>query len=333
MNITFIREVGLLRFLRRKAVRQFYKRILRRDHSMRLPTGERMNLPISDLFASEAYITNANVDWGSERLLFSLLTNRGAFLDIGAHIGYYRLYMLPRVTDAYAFEPDPRVRQLLEANVSHNPKIKVIPWAVGATQGRAQFTLEGDSAVSHIAEETDDPNKLIVIDVVTIDSFVQARGVAVEAIKIDVEGHDTEVIQGALQVLKVQQPLVLTEAKPDPTLFALTNQVAYRVFAYIANTRTPKKSFAELHPHHPIQPATKMLFLVPPHLAQTFESLTTHPYPTPHTPSPKPPAFQPLFPVPYSLFPVSPSTQSPPESSPPHPPVFLPASPPPPEMK
>ena len=264
INIAFIREVGLFRFLRRKAVRQFYKRILRRDHTMRLPTGERMNLPISDLFASEAYITNGNVDWGSERLLFSLLTNRGVFLDIGAHIGYYSLYMLPRATEVYAFEPDPCVRQLLEANVGHNPKIKVIPWAVGATQGCARFTLEGDSAVSHLATEGDSQSKLIDVEVVTIDSFIRARGLTVEAIKIDVEGHDTEVIQGALKVLSDQQPLVLTEAKPDPALFALTNQVAYRVFAYVANPRNPKKSLAELLPNPPHPRPNQNALLSPP---------------------------------------------------------------------
>jgi len=276
MNLVFIREVGLFRFLRRKAVRQFYKRILRRDHAMRLPTGERMNLPITDLFASEAYITNGNVDWGSERLLFGLLNSRGAFLDIGAHIGYYSLYMLPRATEVYAFEPDPRVRELLEANVSHRPKIQVIPSAVGATPGRARFTLESDSAISHLAGEHDDQSKLIDVEVVTVDSFVQSRGLKVEGIKIDVEGHDTEVIQGALQVLKDQQPLVLTEAKPDQALFALTQQADYRVFAYVMNPPNPKKSFKELLLSHPTPGTTKMLFLVPPRLAQTFELPTTH---------------------------------------------------------
>jgi len=275
MNLVFIREVGPLNVIRRNAVRQFYKRILRRDHAMRLPTGEWMNLPINDLFASEAYITNGNVDWGSERLLSGLLSGRGAFLDIGAHIGYYSLYMLPRVTEVYAFEPDPRVRQLLEANVSNRPKITVIPSAVGSTPGRARFTLEGDSAISHLADEHDDVTKLIHVEVVTVDSFVQTRGLTVEAIKIDVEGHDTEVIQGALKVLSEQQPLVLTEAKPDPALFALSRQVGYRVFAYIMNPPNPKKRFTEILPASPIPGVTKMLFLVPPRVAQTFEELTS----------------------------------------------------------
>ena len=135
MNTPFIKEVGPLRWTCRTFIRQFYKRILRRDQQMRLPTGETITLPISDHSATETFITHANIDWGTEQLLFALLQRRGIFLDIGAHIGYYSLYMLPRATEVYAFEPDPRVRQLLEANVSHQPKINVIPWAVGAKPG------------------------------------------------------------------------------------------------------------------------------------------------------------------------------------------------------
>jgi len=276
MNIAFIREVGLLKFLRRKALRQCYEGVLKRDHGMLLPTGEWMNLPIGDLFASEAYITNGDVDWGSERLLFSLLTKRGAFFDIGAHIGYYSLYMLPRATEVYAFEPDPKARVLLDNNVGSNPKIHVLPLAAGAKPGRARFTLEPDSAISHFANEYDDPAKIIAIDVVTLDNFVRTRGITVEAIKIDVEGHDTEVIQGALNVLNDQHPIVLTEAKPEAALFALTRKVGYRVFAFVMKGQTPRKLFAELVPDKPIPGLTKMLFLVPPPLAKRFESLVSH---------------------------------------------------------
>lgn len=270
MNTAFIREVGLLQFIRRKFVRQYYKRILKRDHAMLLPTGEWMNLPISDRFATEAFITNGNVDWGSEALLFSLLTGSGAFLDVGSHIGYYALYMLPRAAEVYAFEPDPKVRVLLEQNVKGKSKIQVLPWAVGATPGRARFTLEADSAVSHFAGEYDNPASIITVDVITLDNFANTRGTTVEAIKIDVEGHDTAVIQGALNLMYQQQPIVLTEAQPDATLFALTRKVNYRVFAFVAHPKTRHRHLAELLPDHPIPGETKMLFLVPPRLSNAF---------------------------------------------------------------
>jgi FkbM family methyltransferase len=271
----FIKEVGPLRWLWRTAIRQYYKRIARRDHTMRLPTGEWMTLPISDRFATEAFITQGDVDWGSEALLVSMLNREGVFLDVGAHIGYYSLYVLPRVLEVYSFEPDPRVRVLLEKNVSGRPNISVLPWAVGARQGRARFTLEEHSEVSHLSAEGEESSKQVVVEVITIDEFVRLGGLPVEAIKIDVEGHDTEVIKGALNVLAEQQPLVLTEARPDAVLFALTGRVEYRVFAYVRQPKTRKKWLAELFSNLPIPGETKMLFLVPERLAEKFAKLSS----------------------------------------------------------
>ena len=125
INAVFIRDVGPLRWAWRTVRRQFYKRILCRDHRMRLPTGRWMRLPIVDHFASEAFITNADVDWGSEQLLFFLLGGKVAFLDVGAHIGYYSLHMLLRLDAVYAFEPDPRVLALLEKTSARSPTSKL----------------------------------------------------------------------------------------------------------------------------------------------------------------------------------------------------------------
>lgn len=272
INTVFIRDVGLFRWVRRTVIRQFYKRILRRDHRMRLPTGEWMTLPIGDRFASEAFITEADVDWGSETLLFSLLRREGAFLDVGAHIGYYSLYMLPRVRQAFSFEPDPRVRALLEQNVEGRSNILVVPWAVGAAPGKARFTLAAHSEVSHLSDKGDDPGSQIVVDVVTIDAFAADRSLRVEAIKIDVEGHDTEVIEGALGVLREQQPLLLTEARPDARLFALAARAECRVFAFVREPATGRKRLTELFAGAAIPGETKMLFLVPPRFCDEFSA-------------------------------------------------------------
>jgi len=263
MNTAFIKEVGPLRWAYRTAIRQFHKRILRRNQQMRLPTGEIITLPISDHSATETFITNANIDWGTEALLFSLLQRRGAFLDIGAHIGYYSLYMLPNVTAVYAFEPDPRVRVSLEKNLAGKPNAEVLPLAVSSTPGKARFTLEGNTDVSHLSRDQDASANQIEVDVTTLDAFATSRNLTVEAIKIDAEGFDTEILQGALTLLAQQRPIVVTEASPDASLFALATQIGYRVFAFVRHPSTRHRSFAELLPSVSIPGETKMLFLVP----------------------------------------------------------------------
>ena len=263
MNTAFIKEVGPLRWAYRTAIRQFHKRILGRDQRMRLPTGEIITLPISDHSATETFITNANIDWGAEKLLCSLLQRRGAFLDVGAHIGYYSLYMLPHVTAVYAFEPDPRVRVFLEKNLHGKPNAEVLPFAVSSVPGKARFTLEANADVSHLAKDNEVSTNQINVDVTTLDAFAASRNLLVEAIKIDAEGFDTEILTGALTLLAQQRPLVITEASPDSTLFALLSPIAYRVFAFLRQPATRKRSFAELLSHVAITGETKMLFLIP----------------------------------------------------------------------
>jgi hypothetical protein len=116
---------------------------------------------------------------------------------------------------------------------------------------------------------------------VTIDTFVFERGLAVEAIKIDVEGHDIEVIRGAMGVLEEQQPLVLTEAKADAELFALMQGISYRVHAYVRLPRTREKLMTELSADVPIAGETKMLFLVPHRLKRRFSQAVKSLLPVP----------------------------------------------------
>jgi FkbM family methyltransferase len=239
---------------------------------MRLPTGEWITLPLSSHFASEVFVTGADVDWGSEKLFNLVIDGHGAFLDVGANIGYYSLYLLPKVSAVYSFEPDPRARKSLEVNASGKPKITVVPSAIGAKKGEALFVLDESSETSHLATASEKNQNMIKVDVTTIDAFVTERGISVECIKVDAEGLDLEVLAGAINVLIGQQPLVLTEARPDAALFALIEKAGYRVFAFIRDARTRERAFAELQRGIAPGGATKMLFLVPSRLVERFKA-------------------------------------------------------------
>ncbi len=108
MNKPFILSVGVLPWVTRTAIRQFTKRVLRRGIRMRLPTGTSFMIPRNSLAGSTVYITQADVDYGSEALLARLASKRTGFLDVGANIGYYSAYMAPGFSFVYAFEPDAR---------------------------------------------------------------------------------------------------------------------------------------------------------------------------------------------------------------------------------
>ncbi len=273
INSEFVKEVGTFTWLRRTIVRQFSKRILGKDNTLVLPTGLRMRLPRQSKFASEVFITGSNVDWGSEELFANHLDASGVVLDVGANIGYYSLYMLPRVAAVHAFEPDPRALPVLQSNLASHSNAHVHNVAIGKCIGKSSFILEPNSEVSHLTGLSTQLGKdSYEVDVTTIDQFVAERDLRITGIKIDVEGADLDVIEGAIKTLGSQAPLVLTETTPDERLFGLIRPLSYKVFAFIKGPNTSKFQLQEMVRVSTVQ--TKMLFLVPTILQSTFESLT-----------------------------------------------------------
>jgi FkbM family methyltransferase len=281
MNVPFIRDTGVTKWVVRKFIREFAKRVLKQDNFLRLPTGQMIRLPKENLFSSDVFVTNCDIDWGAEGLLAKNLEQDGIFLDIGAHIGYYSLYMLPLVKAIYAFEPDPRARAWLTSNLSPYPNAFIVPVAVGERSGRATYVLSPDPDTSHLSSGCVSDKKVVEVDVVTVDEFVKRHNLRVTAMKIDVEGFDIDVVTGALQTLRSQAPLVLAEAKLEVRLFQLISSLDYRVFAFPKDFKLWRSEFKELYGSSAAH--TKMLFLVPGRLASKFSERVTADLNGPHT--------------------------------------------------
>jgi len=179
------------------------------------------------------------------------------------------------VKTVYAFEPDPRARAWLTRNLSPYSNALFVPVAVGARSGHANYVLSPDPETSHLGSGLVSEKNVQEVDVVTVDEFVGRSNLRVTAIKIDVEGFDFDVVTGALETLRNQAPLVLTEAKPEDRLFQLISDLKYRVFAFTRDFKTLRTVFQEIHPHTAAN--TKMLFLVPGRLASEFSQIAAVP--------------------------------------------------------
>lgn len=270
INWTFVRQVGFVPWALRYSSRQFQKRVLRRDSRLRLPTGSWIILPTQSASATEVYVTNANIDWGSEALFASFANAGRDFLDIGAHIGYYATYLSPCVRRVYAFEPDQRNVPALRKNALQTGNIEIVESAVSSFDGAACFYAGAGSAVASL-ENIGGPSRDVTVT--TIDTFVASRpDLNVCLIKIDVEGHDLQVLYGMQGTIAGHQPLVLTECEYSSDLRDLCDRWSYNIFAFACDRKTLKVRFQKLCPNRdPLW--TKMLFLVPRHLRTSFEPL------------------------------------------------------------
>jgi FkbM family methyltransferase len=130
-------------------------------------------------------------------------------LDVGANIGIYSLPIATHLTQGfvYAFEPSSESARLLTENARSNGivNIEVVEMAASSITGYHYFL---DSEVggrrrileSHIGLE---------VQAVRIDDWIAERGISIDAIKIDVEGWESSVIQGMTNLLKSKPTLLL----------------------------------------------------------------------------------------------------------------------------
>lgn len=260
MDRAFIHEIGWRNWICRYAMRQFFKRILRRSQIIRLPTGNELLLPRCSAYATEVFVTRANVDWGSEALLCRLLKGGGAFLDIGANIGYYSAYLEPFVQEVFAFEPDSTARMHLLSNVRKLSKVTLVSCAIGAETSTAKFVQAGRSELSHLAEFGGNGCE---VPVVSIDDFAVQRGLSICGIKIDICQQDFAALQGAVDVLQRQRPVVLAAMQPSRELAALSRKVDYAIFAYAREPASREIRFVRVDALEARGLAFKMLFLIP----------------------------------------------------------------------
>lgn len=275
LNPVFIRQVGLARWATRYGTIQFRKWILRIDTEMRLPTGSRIRLFRASRNSAEVYVTRANIDWGSERLFSSFGSSEMDFLDIGAHIGYYSVYLSPIVRRAYAFEPDPRNLEALRFNAELAGNVVVHDLAMSSQVGTSTLVAGGDSSTSHLANAPGGVRSWAV-RVATVDSFVSSLpGINVGLVKTDVEGHDLNVLRGMTQTALKFQPLILSEigSEPEP-LLQLCKAWGYQVFAFTRDRRTFRTAFKQMAERDLATEWFKMLFLVPRRLQDRFLDAT-----------------------------------------------------------
>src|SRR5439155_7985445 len=133
-------------------------------------------------------------------------------VDCGAHIGEYTVLFASRVGptgQVHAFEPHAGLFEVLRENVEQNrlSQIVINHTAIGRRSGTAQFHPAGDPTASSIL-----PSDTPAVDVplVSLDDYARQRGLTrVDAIKIDVEGAELDVIEGAEWTLTKFRPRLI----------------------------------------------------------------------------------------------------------------------------
>ena len=144
--------------------------------------------------------------------------------DVGANAGVFTLVAAKLVGDGgivHAFEPSPRDRERLLANVRLNRQsnVRVHAEALGGAAGKAILAVAGAEHPGHntiggFAYSDDAAAYSVEVDVTTLDEIVAREGLnRLDILKIDVEGAETAVLLGAKAALGRFRPIILVEAQ------------------------------------------------------------------------------------------------------------------------
>ena len=161
-------------------------------------------------------------------LILKYLPSDGIFMDIGANIGLHSLFaasLLKRHGGkgiVYAFEPVPKLRDQLLRSFSSNgfDNAQIFDYAVGNENKTSTiFHNMGNMGASSLIPSFEG-SVGTSIQIKRLDDEFGA-GARVDFIKIDVEGFESQVIDGAKSLISAQKPVLVIEfsfGTPDSSL-------------------------------------------------------------------------------------------------------------------
>ena len=178
-----------------------------------------MELDISEFLQAHLYLYGS-YELPTVKLIRRLLSDNDVSIDVGAQIGYLSLVMgtaAKQSTKVYSFEPEGANIVRFNTNIALNnlKNVELIRNAVSNFDGTLKLYMSKDhNAGTHstVFNEATVSHDFVEVPAITLDHFVSSRNISkLRLLKIDVEGGELEVIQGAMNTLKTLKPVVIME--------------------------------------------------------------------------------------------------------------------------
>ena len=170
---------------------------------------------------------NIDVDGSLEKWLRQQLTARGhgltgrrLLLDVGAYHGDFAATYLSVPESGFdraiLFEPNPANFNFLGQQFAGRPEFQVEQLACDTTEGDRTFFCSGETYTGSLLRYdrvTTAPVVETVVHSVRLDDFLRAKNLLdqVGLLKIDTQGNELRVLQGAPETLRTSRPWIVCE--------------------------------------------------------------------------------------------------------------------------
>jgi FkbM family methyltransferase len=168
------------------------------------------------------------------------LMPRDVVVDVGAHVGNHTVFFAA-ICNCFvsAFEPDEQNYGMLRQTVMLNAlegQVDLHRAAVSSERGAGNM-VDGPRATASTRRLSVTPDG--VVPVVRLDDI--ARPGPVRVLKIDVEGHELQVLQGAAELIRQDRPRIYVECLDEKHFSMIARYLAgleYRATACFADSPT-----------------------------------------------------------------------------------------------
>lgn len=196
--------------------------------------GDRKLLVYPDRSCSTGNYYLGLMEYEEMGFLLHYIREEDCFVDCGANIGIYSILMGKKCEKGYAIEPSTDTFRILKKNMELNnlSNVKLIKAGVGEKPGKLFFS-KGMDCVNHIVDVSNEDAKSNCeeIDVVTLDE--RFKDIDVNILKIDVEGFETKVLQGASQMLESEKlNVIIMEVFGKEKLINLLKEKGFSLCKY-----------------------------------------------------------------------------------------------------
>ena len=160
-------------------------------------------------------------------LVRHLADPRRVSIDVGANKGVYAYAMLPHSASVHAFEPNPKLFRMLASWATN--KVVLHQVALSDESGPADLLVPigrrggySNQGASLSATKVRGAHGVVRVEARRLDDMAISN---VGFIKIDVEGFEREVLEGAKETLRRDRPNLLVEIEEAHTKTPLTDMV------------------------------------------------------------------------------------------------------------
>lgn len=140
-----------------------------------------------------------------------------SYVDVGANVGNHAIYMASRVAKVHAFEPFPRVRDRLDANIELNKLDNIVVHPVGLGEKDAEMPFfappDANQGAGSFMEGFPEYNTAYgTLQIVQGDAYFAEHNIGkFQILKADIEGFERYALLGLREEVRASRPLMVIE--------------------------------------------------------------------------------------------------------------------------